>query len=122
MRIWRPLALGAALLACILAANYVTSRFGLVPVGFGLAATAGTYFAGLALVLRDSLQDVGGKRWVVAVIAAGAVSERRYRYAHALGCDSADGTFLTFGPDANLPRFKAWLRTADQGLLPMEAS
>lgn len=44
-------------------------------------------------------------------------SEKRYRYAHGLGCDSADGTFLVFGPDKNLPRLKTWLRSADQGLL-----
>lgn len=44
-------------------------------------------------------------------------SERRYRYAHALGCDSADGTFLVFGPDKNLPRLKTWLRSADQGVM-----
>ena len=42
-------------------------------------------------------------------------SEKRYRYAHAIGCDSADGTFLVFGPDKNLPRLKTWLRSADQG-------
>lgn len=42
-------------------------------------------------------------------------SEKRYRYAHALGCDSADGTYLVFGPDVNLPKLKAWLRTVDQG-------
>jgi hypothetical protein len=47
-------------------------------------------------------------------------SERRYRYAHALGCDSADGTYLTYGPDVNLPRLKAWLRTADQTTIELE--
>lgn len=36
-------------------------------------------------------------------------SYRRLRYAEAIGCDSADGTFLTFGPDTNLPRMRAWL-------------
>lgn len=41
-------------------------------------------------------------------------SERRYRYAAAIGCDSADGTYLTFGPDVNLPRLLAWTRSADQ--------
>lgn len=66
------IALAAGFLACILAANYVTTRFGMVPVGFGLIATAGTYFAGMTFILRDSLQDVAGKRWTVAVIAAGA--------------------------------------------------
>jgi uncharacterized PurR-regulated membrane protein YhhQ (DUF165 family) len=66
------IAITAAFLACILAANYVTTHYGMVPVGFGLIATAGTYFAGLTFVLRDSLQDVAGKRWTLAAIAAGA--------------------------------------------------
>jgi uncharacterized PurR-regulated membrane protein YhhQ (DUF165 family) len=59
-------------LTCILAANVVTTDLGMVPVGFGLTATAGTYFAGLTFILRDALQDVAGKRWTVAVIALGA--------------------------------------------------
>jgi uncharacterized PurR-regulated membrane protein YhhQ (DUF165 family) len=46
-----------AFLACIVAANYVTTEYGMVPVGFGLMATAGTYFAGLTFVLRDAVQD-----------------------------------------------------------------
>jgi uncharacterized PurR-regulated membrane protein YhhQ (DUF165 family) len=46
-----------AFLACIVAANFVTTEYGMVPVGFGLMATAGTYFAGLTFVLRDSVQD-----------------------------------------------------------------
>ena len=41
-------------------------------------------------------------------------SEKRYRYAAAIGCDSADGTFLTFGPDINLPRLLSWTRLNDQ--------
>lgn len=59
-------------LGCILAANVVTSDLGMIPVGFGLVATAGTYFAGATFILRDALQDVAGKRWTLAVIAAGA--------------------------------------------------
>lgn len=35
-------------------------------------------------------------------------SLRRYRYAQAIGCDSVDGTFLTFGPDTNLPKVLGW--------------
>lgn len=66
-------ALSAAFLACIIAANYVTSRYGMVPVGFGLIATAGTYFAGVTFILRDALQDRAGKAWTLAVIAAGAL-------------------------------------------------
>lgn len=41
-------------------------------------------------------------------------SERRWLYAEAIGCDSADGTFLTFGPDVNLPRLLAWTRSSAQ--------
>ncbi len=37
-------------------------------------------------------------------------SLRRLRYAAAIGCDSADGTFLAFAPDQNLPRLLGWLR------------
>jgi uncharacterized PurR-regulated membrane protein YhhQ (DUF165 family) len=69
----KRLALAAGFLGCILAANYVTTRYGMVPVGFGLVATAGTYFAGLSFVLRDSLQDAAGRWWTLAVIALGAV-------------------------------------------------
>lgn len=41
-------------------------------------------------------------------------SQRRFEYARAIGCDSADGTFLTFGPDTNLPRLLAWMRNGEQ--------
>jgi hypothetical protein len=37
-------------------------------------------------------------------------SLRRLRTAAMAGCDSADGTFLKFGPDKNLPRMERWLR------------
>jgi uncharacterized PurR-regulated membrane protein YhhQ (DUF165 family) len=60
-------------IATILAANYVTTQYGMVPVGFGLMATAGTYFAGLAFILRDLLQDKAGRKAVVGLIVAGAV-------------------------------------------------
>lgn len=45
-------------------------------------------------------------------------SWRRLRYAHQIGCDSADGTYLAFGPDQNLPKLLAWLAEVNsQGLL-----
>lgn len=37
-------------------------------------------------------------------------SEKRLRYAHHIGCTSADGTLLAFGPDIHLPRIEGWLR------------
>lgn len=42
-------------------------------------------------------------------------SGRRLRYAQAIGCDSADGTKLAFGPDVNLPVVLGWLRVAAHG-------
>jgi hypothetical protein len=44
-------------------------------------------------------------------------SEKRLRYAQAIGCDSADGTYIAFGPDVNLPNVLAWLRGTDQPTL-----
>lgn len=55
----------------IVAANWLTNRYGLVPVAPGLAATAGTYAAGAALLARDVVQDTAGRWMVVAAIAAG---------------------------------------------------
>lgn len=45
-------------------------------------------------------------------------SERRLQYAHAIGCDSADGTYIAFGPDLNLPDVLAWVRgVTTQGVI-----
>jgi uncharacterized PurR-regulated membrane protein YhhQ (DUF165 family) len=62
----------AAYIAAIVAANWLTNNYGLIPVGFGLTATAGTYCAGMALMLRNLVQDAVGRRGVVAAIAVGA--------------------------------------------------
>lgn len=40
-------------------------------------------------------------------------SLRRYRYAEAIGCDTVDGTFLTFGPDKNLGRLRGWINNLE---------
>jgi len=56
-------------------------------------------------------------------VHAGRVnSQRRYVYMAAIGCDSADGTYIAFGPDRNLPQVLAWLRTTDQGAFDLAAS
>lgn len=67
----RALALAAALVGCVAAANWATTALGEVPAGFGLMVTAGTYAAGLALGLRDALHEAGGVRWVLGAIGAG---------------------------------------------------
>lgn len=70
--------------ATILGANYAIGRLGqcpppgtpapcTIPVGFGLSAPSGVLFVGLALFLRDAVQDHLGRRWTVAGIAAGAM-------------------------------------------------
>jgi hypothetical protein len=42
-------------------------------------------------------------------------SEKRFLYAAFIGCDSADGTYLTRGPDINLPKLTRWIeREPDQ--------
>lgn len=40
-------------------------------------------------------------------------SLRRLRLARAMGCDSVDGTFLRWAPDANRERMAAWWRALD---------
>lgn len=42
-----------------------------------------------------------------------ANSRRRLRIAAQMGCHSADGTYLAYGPDKNLPKLVGWLRELD---------
>ena len=63
----------ACYIATIILANWMTSRFGLVPVGFSLMVTAGTFAAGFALIARDWVQVTSGRRIVLAAILAGAL-------------------------------------------------
>lgn len=58
---------------------------------------------------------LNGKRVHVGRVNSG----RRYQIASApfplgLEADTADGTYLTFGPDINLPKLLSWGRTTDQ--------
>jgi uncharacterized PurR-regulated membrane protein YhhQ (DUF165 family) len=67
------LAAVAAFLICVVAANVLTARYGLIPVGLGLTATAGTYAAGLVLLARDLVHDLAGRLAVAGCVVAGAV-------------------------------------------------
>lgn len=62
----------AAFVASIIAANWLTNTFGLVPIGFGLLVTAGTFAAGFALIARDGVQLTSGPYWTLAAIIFGA--------------------------------------------------
>lgn len=64
-----------AYVAAILAANLATAHYGMVPVGFGLTVTAGTYAAGAALLARDLVHATAGREFAIyAVLAGGALS------------------------------------------------
>ena len=61
----------ALYVAAIVAANALTAHYGLVPVGFGLLVTAGTYAAGLSLFMRDVVQRIAGQRWALIAMSLG---------------------------------------------------
>jgi uncharacterized PurR-regulated membrane protein YhhQ (DUF165 family) len=54
-------------------ANWMTDTLGLVPIGFGLTVTAGTFAAGLVLVSRDWVQRSLGPYWAIAAIGMGTI-------------------------------------------------
>lgn len=62
-----------AYIACIVGANWAVATFGPVPVGFGLVAPAGVYFAGLTFTFRNLTQQALGRRWGFGAIAVGAL-------------------------------------------------
>jgi len=59
-------------LATVPAANLAVTHYGPVPVGLGLAAPAGVYVVGLALVLRDAARERAGRVAVLIAVVAGA--------------------------------------------------
>lgn len=61
-----------AYIGAIVAANVSITTIGLVPVGFGLLAPAGVFFAGLAFYVRDELQRSQGRLLTVVAILFGA--------------------------------------------------
>jgi hypothetical protein len=92
----------------------------------------------VALVAQNGIEDMdldwsafdavflgGDTRWKLSAAADGVAREakRRGRWVHMgrvnsfkrlevaqrFGCDSVDGNYLGFGPDANLPRLVRWM-------------
>lgn len=63
--------LALAYVACVVLANVLTDHLGLVPIGFGLLVTAGTFAAGGTLLARNVSQDVIGRRAVLALMLIG---------------------------------------------------
>lgn len=58
----------------VVLANWLTTRYGFLDVGFGQAATAGTFAAGGALVVRDVVQDSLGRWATLLLIAVAALT------------------------------------------------
>ena len=107
-----PLGLLSALayVATIFAANWAIVTFGPVPVGFGLTAPAGVYFAGLAFTLRDLTQEMLGKRAVLIAILVGAAlsAALSQQFALASGAAFLFSELLDFAVYTPLRR-RSWL-------------
>lgn len=56
----------------IVAANVALIWYGIIPVGFGFMAPAGSFFAGMAFIMRDVVQEKLGKVWSIGAIIIGA--------------------------------------------------
>jgi len=74
--------------------------FDVLFLGGSTAWKLGKAAAGLAAAARDRGLTVHMGR---------VNSLRRLSYAAAIGCHSADGTFLAYAPDRNLPTLQGWL-------------
>jgi uncharacterized PurR-regulated membrane protein YhhQ (DUF165 family) len=62
-----------AYVLCIVAANWAIAIFRVVPVGFGLYAPAGVFFAGFTFTCRNLTQLTLGRRWGYLSIIVGAL-------------------------------------------------
>lgn len=59
---------------------------------------------------EHALKLVREAHWYGKGVHMGRVnSHRRYKYAKHIGCDSVDGTYLTYGPDKLLPNLLKWV-------------
>lgn len=72
-RIGAGLTASLILIGSLLAANWVTTDYGFIPVGFGFESTAGTLFAGVMLASRDAVQDALGRLFVLGLILIGTI-------------------------------------------------
>jgi uncharacterized PurR-regulated membrane protein YhhQ (DUF165 family) len=102
----------AAFVALAVAANWLTATYGLIPIGFGLTTTAGTYAAGLVLVTRDVVQDAAGRIAVLCCIATGAalsIALATPQLAVASGCAFAVSELADYAVYAPLRR-RGWAR------------
>lgn len=70
---------------------------------------------------EDAARLVGEAKQRGKFVHMGRVNSlKRLKYAQAIGCDSTDGTFITFGPDINLPKVLGWLEDVHQNVSMFE--
>jgi hypothetical protein len=106
---------GAGLLAVyvgsVVLANWLTTRYGLVPVFPGLVTTAGTVAIGGAIMTRDLLQDALGRIAVLAAIVTGALlsyAVASHQIAFASGVTFLVAESLEFAVYTPLRRRVGW--------------
>lgn len=69
----QSVAAAAVYVGSVVVANTMTARLGLVPIGFGLVVTAGTFAAGVSLVARDWVQQTSPRLAVPVLIVVAAL-------------------------------------------------
>lgn len=69
----RAVGIAGVYIGCVIGANWLTVHYGLVPIGFGLSVTAGTFAAGATLLARNVAQDLMRRLFVVALMLIGCV-------------------------------------------------
>lgn len=110
--------LAAAYVAAIVLANWLTNRYGLVPIGFGLLVTAGTFAAGACLLIRNLGQDFLGRPAIVALMLIG-VGLSWWLASPALATASAVAFALSETTDMTV---YSWLRSRGLSLALMAAA
>lgn len=101
-----------------------------VPAAFAAQDGCDLLDGGLPWDDFDVLFIAGSTEWKIGPVAEGLAREaatrgkgvhmgrvnslRRLGIAEWFGCDSADGTYLAFGPDKNLPRLLRWVDKLDR--------
>lgn len=67
------LSAAALFIGTVWLANWLVTKYGIVPVGFGLSAPTGVFAVGIAFTLRDIVHRTLGRAAVVGCIIAGCV-------------------------------------------------
>lgn len=84
------------------------SEHGLIPWGeFDVLFIGGSTDWKLSDATKDLAQEA--KRRGLKVHMGRVNSYKRLKIADSWGCETADGTYLAFGPDVNLPKLLSWL-------------